>query len=73
MESTTTIDLTDATAPTQETSIDEIHIETTEERLFSVEFYRKMHKTPNQLQSQCVTKFVRSQWHSAINFNKTQL
>lgn len=33
MESTTTIDLTDATAPTQETSIDEIHIETTEERL----------------------------------------
>lgn len=33
MESTTTIDLTDTDAPTQETSIDEIHIETTEERL----------------------------------------
>lgn len=32
MESTTTIDLADTDAPTQETSIDEIHIETTEER-----------------------------------------
>lgn len=31
MESTTTIDLNDSNVP-QETSIDEIHIETTEER-----------------------------------------
>lgn len=38
MESTTTIDLTDTDAPTQETSIDEIHIETTEERLIHFQF-----------------------------------
>lgn len=33
LESTTTIDLTEANSTPQEISIDEIHIETTEERL----------------------------------------
>lgn len=32
MESTTTIELAEAAVPPQATSIDEIHIETTEER-----------------------------------------
>lgn len=39
MESTTTIDLTDTDAPTQETSIDEIHIETTEERFIYLQIF----------------------------------
>lgn len=50
MESTTTIDLTEASAP-QPTSIDEIHIETIEERLnflififmSLVNFYKTLH------------------------------